>query len=177
MLCTHLQHTQSSVCLLYVRYLFLIHGWHPAEPRVQVQVLPRRQLVVQRVELRTVADVALHSRQVPPHTAKAERDDSDPVHTGRARANSRPNSNTNPLMLLACSVDTPIHINRSHLLALHRASRGPSCVDEAREGHNKCVAGFVSLVRCYYSTWGRAMENVDKWSPLCQRKGRAVPIT
>ncbi len=29
-----------------------------------------------------------------------------------------PNSNANPLMLLACSVDTPIHINRSHLLCV-----------------------------------------------------------
>ncbi len=37
-----------------------------------------------------------------------------PIHTGRTRANS----NANPLMLHACSVDTLIHINRSHLLAL-----------------------------------------------------------
>ncbi len=35
------------------------------------------------------------------------------IHTGRTGANS----NTNPLMLFACSVDTRIHINRSHLLA------------------------------------------------------------
>ena len=32
------------------------------------------------------------------------------------------NSNVFPLMLLACSVDTPIHINRSHLLASRCAS-------------------------------------------------------
>ncbi len=37
-----------------------------------------------------------------------------PIHTGRACANS----NANPLMLLGCSVDTPIHINRSHLLCV-----------------------------------------------------------
>ncbi len=34
------------------------------------------------------------------------------IHTGCWCANS----NANPLMLLACSVDTPIHINRFHLL-------------------------------------------------------------
>ena len=37
------------------------------------------------------------------------------MHTGRACANSNAN---NPLMLLACSVDTPIHIKKFHLLAL-----------------------------------------------------------
>ena len=37
-----------------------------------------------------------------------------PIHTGRAPTNS----NANPLMLLVCSVDTSIHINRPHLLAL-----------------------------------------------------------
>ena len=36
------------------------------------------------------------------------------IHTGCARANS----NANPLMLLVCSVDTPIHINRFHLLCV-----------------------------------------------------------
>ncbi len=38
------------------------------------------------------------------------------------------NSNIFPLMLLACSVDTPIHINRSHLLVLHCTSLPASCV-------------------------------------------------
>ena len=38
-------------------------------------------------------------------------------------------SNIFPLMLLACSVDTPIHINRFHLLAWHCALRPASCVD------------------------------------------------
>ncbi len=41
------------------------------------------------------------------------------------------NSNLFPLMLLAYSVDTLIHINRSHLLASHCASRPASCVDWA----------------------------------------------
>ncbi len=40
--------------------------------------------------------------------------DSGPIHTGRARTNS----NANPLMLLACSLDTLIHISTSDLLAL-----------------------------------------------------------
>ncbi len=52
---------------------------------------------------------------------------SGPDNTGRKAYNvglnlygrEHANSNANPLMLLACSVDTPIHINRSHLLALH----------------------------------------------------------
>ena len=48
-----------------------------------------------------------------------------PIHTGRARANS----NANPLMLLVCIVDTPIHINRSHLLApMESAIPPPHCV-------------------------------------------------
>ena len=38
---------------------------------------------------------------------------SGPIHTGQACVNL----NANPLMLLDCSVDTPIHINRSYLLA------------------------------------------------------------
>ena len=41
------------------------------------------------------------------------------------------NLNVFPLMLLACSVDTPIHINRSHLLVLRCASPPASCVDWA----------------------------------------------
>ena len=36
-----------------------------------------------------------------------------------------------PLMLLVCSVDTPIHINRSHLLVSHCVSHPASCVDWA----------------------------------------------
>ena len=43
--------------------------------------------------------------------------------THDAGHNACPNSNVFPLMLLVCSVDTPIHINRSHLLASHCASR------------------------------------------------------
>ncbi len=43
----------------------------------------------------------------------------------------RTNWNVFPLMLLVCSVDTPIHINRSHLLPLRCASRPASCVDWA----------------------------------------------
>ena len=41
-----------------------------------------------------------------------------PIHTGRVRANS----NANPSVLLARSVNTPIDHNRSHLLALRCAS-------------------------------------------------------
>ena len=41
------------------------------------------------------------------------------------------NSNIFPLILLACSVDTPIHINRSYLLASHCQSHPASCVDWA----------------------------------------------
>ncbi len=37
-----------------------------------------------------------------------------PIHTGRARANP----NANPLMLLACSVNTPIYAHRFHLLCV-----------------------------------------------------------
>ncbi len=44
---------------------------------------------------------------------------------------TRANLNANPLMLLECSVDTPIHINRSHLLASCGVSRPASCVDWA----------------------------------------------
>ncbi len=43
----------------------------------------------------------------------------------------RANLNVFPLMLFACSVDTPIHINRSHLLAWHCTSHPASCVDWA----------------------------------------------
>ncbi len=39
------------------------------------------------------------------------------------------NSNANPLMLLVCSVNTPIHAHRFHLLCV--ALRCASCVDEA----------------------------------------------
>ncbi len=44
-------------------------------------------------------------------------------------------------MLLACSVDTPIHINRSHLLASRCASRPASCVDCACT--SKCNTDFI----------------------------------
>ena len=41
------------------------------------------------------------------------------------------NSNANPLMLLACSVNTPIDNNRSHLPALRCTSSRASCVNVA----------------------------------------------
>ena len=41
------------------------------------------------------------------------------------------NWNVFPLMLLACSVDNPIYINRPHLLVLRCTSRPASCVDWA----------------------------------------------
>ncbi len=44
---------------------------------------------------------------------------------------ARANLNVFPLMLLACSVDTPIHINRSYLLVLCCTSYPASCVDWA----------------------------------------------
>ena len=53
-----------------------------------------------------------------------------PIHTGcgmRCGANWY----VFPLMLLACSVGTPIHINRSHLLASRCVSHPASCVDWA----------------------------------------------
>ena len=57
--------------------------------------------------------------------------------TQDAGRHPRANSNIFPLMLLACSVDTPILINRSHLLALHCASHPTSCVDWASAtGHH-----------------------------------------
>ncbi len=61
---------------------------------------------------------------------------SGPIHTGRARANF----NANPLMLLACSVDTPIHINRSYLLcvALRRVSCG-LVLRKAQEVERTCL--------------------------------------
>ena len=48
--------------------------------------------------------------------------------TPGAGRKARANWNIFPLMLLVCSVDIPIHINRSHLLASHCASRPPSRV-------------------------------------------------
>ena len=55
----------------------------------------------------------------------------------------RANSNIFPLMLLACSVDTPIHINRSHLLVSCCASRPASCVDWAHTSLLKCSASTL----------------------------------
>ena len=49
--------------------------------------------------------------------------------TQDARCNAHANWNIFPLMLLACSVNTPIDDNRSHLLALRCASRQASCVN------------------------------------------------
>ena len=65
-----------------------------------------------------------------------------PIHTGRGTWRVC-KFELFPLMLLACSVDTPIHINRSHLLASRCASRPASCVDWAsvnlwlKKTHNK----------------------------------------
>ena len=70
-----------------------------------------------------------------------------PIHTG-GRTRCRTNSNIFPLILLACSVDTPIHINRSHLLALPCALRPESCVDWAL--HN---AGSTVNARHSHSVW------------------------
>ena len=52
------------------------------------------------------------------------------IHTGRG-TRRHANSNTNPLMLLVCSVNTSIDDNRSHLLALPCASHRTSCVNKA----------------------------------------------
>ncbi len=54
------------------------------------------------------------------------------------------NSNVFPLMLLACSVDTPIHINRSYLLALHPAS----CVDWAPWAWTSKTNAHIVVYRC-----------------------------
>ena len=57
--------------------------------------------------------------------------------TQDAGRDAHANLNIFPLMLLACSVDTPIHINRSRLLALHCASPPTSCVDWALGSGNR----------------------------------------
>ena len=63
--------------------------------------------------------------------------------TQDAGHDARANWNDFPLMLLGCSVDTPIHINRSHLLASLWASRPASCVDWAsRHKQEKTKALF-----------------------------------
>ncbi len=52
------------------------------------------------------------------------------IHTGRAtRRDAHANWNIFPLILLGCSVNTPIDDNRSHLLVLHCTSRPASCVN------------------------------------------------
>ena len=51
--------------------------------------------------------------------------------TQDAGCDAHANSNANPLMLLAYSVNTPIDNNRSHLLALRCASHRASCVNGA----------------------------------------------
>ena len=48
-------------------------------------------------------------------------------------------------MLLACSVDTPIHINRSHLLALRWVSCPASCVDWAL----LCLCCYDDTLLCH----------------------------
>ncbi len=66
-------------------------------------------------------------------------------------------------MLLACSVDTPIHINRSHLLASHCASRPASCVDCASGICGKAV--FVLTIQVpvvdnfFFQTIQKRMES------------------
>ncbi len=47
----------------------------------------------------------------------------------RTRHKAHANWNIFPLMLLVCSVNTPINDNRSHLLVLRCASRPASCVN------------------------------------------------
>ena len=66
------------------------------------------------------------------------------------------NWNVFPLMLFGCSVDTPIHINRSHLLALHCASGPASCVDWAQGARR----GHINRPFC------SAPLNRGSWSPL-----------
>ncbi len=66
--------------------------------------------------------------------------------------------NANPLMLLVCSVDTPIHAHRFHLLALRCALRGTSCVDEAPEFR---TLGYSKVRLC-----------TESYSPLCCRSSR-----
>ena len=82
-----------------------------------------------------------------------------PIHTGRAHANS----NANPLMLLVCSVDTPIHINRSHLLAWRCASHPASCVDWAmpfRRRNTHCTqANGMCCCEWEYSHWTGHQRN------------------
>ena len=51
--------------------------------------------------------------------------------TQDAGRDAHANWNANPLMLLACNVNTPIDNNRSHLLVLHCTSRCASCVNGA----------------------------------------------
>ena len=63
--------------------------------------------------------------------------------TQDAGRDRRTNWNIFPLMLLACSVDTPIHINRSHLLASRCASHPESCVDWASEIRETSRTGRV----------------------------------
>ncbi len=63
-----------------------------------------------------------------------------------AERDASANSNVFPLMLLACSVDTPIHINRSHLLASHCALRPASCVDWAL-GFNSMICELFARPR------------------------------
>ena len=62
--------------------------------------------------------VFVHQKAEKDHPGKYPSEGKD----GNLRSNPHwtraANSNANPLMLFACSVDTPIHINRSHLLAL-----------------------------------------------------------
>ncbi len=82
-----------------------------------------------------------------------------PIHTGRGH-NTCANSNIFSFMLLACSVVTPIHINRPHWLASHCALRVASRV--------LCGLGLMGpavcdVVRCKYrpaplvlTTLGRA---------------------
>ena len=54
-----------------------------------------------------------------PHTSREAFDTPAIAHHGHiSHPDADANSNANPLMLLACTVNTPIHINRSHLLAL-----------------------------------------------------------
>ncbi len=101
------------------------------------------------------------------------------------------NSNVFPLMLLVCSVDTPIHINRSHLLALHCAWCPASCVDWAsRHGaRNESTHHSGRITLFSHSTKGHsskvcsltAAKNIEKdCSPTdavnCQVIDNAIKI-
>ena len=70
-----------------------------------------------------------------------------PIHTGQGR-DACTNWNIFPLMLLASSVDTPTHINRSHLFASRCMLHPASCVDWAFGPATPSTARFASQLHC-----------------------------